>query len=151
MVDRLDRLRHDAVVGGDDQHDEVGHLGAARAHRRERLVTRRVEEGHLAAAHVDRVRTDVLRDAAGLAGRDVSGTDRVEERRLAMIDMAHEGHDRRARRPPLGGSAGFLLRLERLLDVERDVLDLVVELAGDQRRRVVVEHLVDGGHHPHVE
>ena len=29
VADRLDRLRHDAVVGGDHQHDDVGHLGAA--------------------------------------------------------------------------------------------------------------------------
>ena len=42
--DRLDRLRHDRVVGGDDEHDDVGHLRAARAHRGERLVARRVEE-----------------------------------------------------------------------------------------------------------
>ena len=26
VVDRLDRLRHDAVVGGDDEDDDVGHL-----------------------------------------------------------------------------------------------------------------------------
>ena len=42
--DRFLRLRHDAVVGGDDQDDDVGDFRAARAHRRERLVARRVEE-----------------------------------------------------------------------------------------------------------
>ena len=26
VVDRLDRLGHDAVVGGDDQYGDVGHL-----------------------------------------------------------------------------------------------------------------------------
>ena len=44
VVDRLDRLRHDAVVGGDHQHDDVGRLGAAGAHLRERGVAGRVEE-----------------------------------------------------------------------------------------------------------
>src|SRR5882724_9614266 len=34
--DRLDGLRHDAVVGRDDQDDDVGHLGAPRAHGGER-------------------------------------------------------------------------------------------------------------------
>ena len=38
------RLRHDAVVGGDDEDDDVGHAGAAGAHLREGLVARRVEE-----------------------------------------------------------------------------------------------------------
>ena len=45
MRDRLGRLRHDAVVRGDDQHDNVGHLGAARAHGREGGVAGRIDEG----------------------------------------------------------------------------------------------------------
>ena len=44
VVDRLARLRHHAVVGGDDQHDHVGDFRAARAHQRERFMARRVEE-----------------------------------------------------------------------------------------------------------
>ena len=47
VVDRLDRLRHDAVVGRDDQHDNIRDLGAARAHRREGGVAGRVDEGDL--------------------------------------------------------------------------------------------------------
>ena len=49
VVDRLLRLRHDAVVGRDDEDDDVRRLGAARAHQRERLVARRVEEDDRAA------------------------------------------------------------------------------------------------------
>ena len=37
-------LGHDAVVGGDDEDDDVRRARAARAHRGERLVARRVEE-----------------------------------------------------------------------------------------------------------
>src|SRR5207302_1264627 len=44
VVDRLDRLRHHAVVGGHDQDNEVGDLGAPGAHGGERLVARRVDE-----------------------------------------------------------------------------------------------------------
>ena len=40
VVDRLDGLGHHAVVGGDDEHDDVGDLGAAGAHLGERLVAR---------------------------------------------------------------------------------------------------------------
>ena len=40
VVDRLERLGHDAVVGGHDDHRDVGDLGAAGAHRGERLVAR---------------------------------------------------------------------------------------------------------------
>ena len=69
VVDRLDRLRHRPVVGGDDQHDDVGHLGAARTHRRERLVAGRIQEHDVAALARHLVGADVLRDAAGLARR----------------------------------------------------------------------------------
>ena len=95
--DRLLRLRHDAVVGGDDEDGDVGHLRAAGAHRGERLVARRVEERDLAAVDVDLVGADVLRDAAGLGGDDARVADRVEQRRLAVVDVAHDRDDRRPR------------------------------------------------------
>ena len=98
VVDRLDRLRHDAVVGRDHEHHDVGDLGAAGAHRGEGRVARRVEEGDRRAAvgrHL--VGADVLGDAAGLAGDHVGLADRVEQRGLAVVDVAHDGDDRRAR------------------------------------------------------
>ncbi len=42
--DRFDRLRHHLIVSSDDEHDDVGHLCAARAHGRECFVTRSVEK-----------------------------------------------------------------------------------------------------------
>ena len=70
MRNRFARLRHDAVVGGHDENRDVGDLGAARTHRGERLVTGRVDERDLAIVLLDGVRTDLLSDAAGFAGRD---------------------------------------------------------------------------------
>jgi hypothetical protein len=45
--DGFDRLRHDSVVGCDHQDDEIGDLRAAAAHRGERRMAWRVEEGDL--------------------------------------------------------------------------------------------------------
>ena len=45
----------------------------------------------LLAVHLDVIRADVLRDAAGFAVGDVGLADRVEQRRLAVIDVAHDG------------------------------------------------------------
>ncbi len=130
MVDRLARLRHDAVVGRDDEHDDVGDLGAAGAHQRERLVAGRVEEDHAAAvADVDVVRADVLRDAAGLALGDARLADRVEQRGLAVVDVAHDGDDGRARLDVLGPGVLGLGRDELLLEAAH--LDLGAELARD--------------------
>src|SRR5439155_13344635 len=95
--DRFLGLRHDAVVGGDDQHYDVGDLGAARTHGRERLVARRVEKGDHALGRFDVIRADVLRDAARFAAGDTSAPDEVEQRSLAVIDMAHDRHDWRPR------------------------------------------------------
>ena len=50
VIDRFLGLRHHAVIGGHDQHDHVGDLGAAGAHHRERGVAGRVEEHDAAAA-----------------------------------------------------------------------------------------------------
>ena len=82
VVDRLDGLRHDAVVGRDDQHDDIRDLGAAGAHRREGGVAGRVDEGDLGAVgrgHL--IGADVLGDAARLAGDDIGVANGVEQER----------------------------------------------------------------------
>ena len=50
VADGLDRLRHDLVVGRDDEHHDVGDLRTAGTHGGEGLVARRVEEGDLLVA-----------------------------------------------------------------------------------------------------
>ena len=71
VVERLDRLRHHAVVGRDHQDHDVRRLGTTGTHGGERLVARGVDEGDRAVLalvlHVDLVRADVLGDATGLA------------------------------------------------------------------------------------
>ena len=95
VIDGLDRLRHDSVVGGHHQHDDIGHIGAARAHLGEGGVARRIDEGDLLAVgprHL--IGADMLGDAAGLMHRDIGLADRIEQRGLAVVDMAHDGDDR---------------------------------------------------------
>ena len=145
VANRLDRLRHDAVVGGDDQHDDVGDLRAARAHGGEGGVAGRVDEGdRLAAGRDDLIGADVLGDAAGFARHDIGVADRVEQRGLAVIDMAHDGDDRRTRH----GRAFFVGPIEQaFLDVGfGDALDRMPHFLGDELRGVGVEH-VGQGHH----
>jgi hypothetical protein len=71
VVERLDGLRHDAVVGRDHEDRDVGDLGTTGTHGREGLVTRGVDEGDrpvdALVLLVDLVGADVLGDAAGLA------------------------------------------------------------------------------------
>ena len=66
---------------------------------------------------VDLVGADVLGDAAGLAGRHRGLADGVEQRRLAVVDVAHDRDDRGARlrgprrRPPAMSSTSSSARL----------------------------------------
>ena len=148
VVDRLLGLRHHAVVGGHHQDDDVGDARAARAHHRERFVAGRVEEDDVAIVDLDRVGADVLGDAAGLALSDARRTDGVEQRRLAVVDVAHDRDDRRACDDVLGTDIlGF--DLQHLL-FEGLHLDVGAEFAGDHRRGLVVERAVDRHHQPPV-
>ena len=151
MADRLDRLRHDTVVGRDHEHRDVGHLRAAHPHRGERLVTRRVDERDRAVAVTHLVRTDVLGDAAGLAAHDVGVTDRVEQRRLAVVDVTHDGDDRRARLEQR--LVVFLVvvgehreELDLLLAAGLDDEHLGAERLGDQLDHLVGERHRRGDH-----
>ena len=76
--DRFLGLRHDAVVGGHHQHDDVCHLRAACAHRGERFVARRIEERDLPAVVLDLVGADVLRDPTSLGLNDGRLADCIE-------------------------------------------------------------------------
>jgi hypothetical protein len=71
VFDGFERLRHDAVVGGDHDDDDVGDVRAAGAHVGENRVARGVEEGDFLVVVDDLIGTDVLGDATRLAGGDL--------------------------------------------------------------------------------
>src|SRR5215212_94205 len=152
VVDRLHGLGHDPVVGGDHQHGDVGHGRAPGPHGGERLVAGGVDEGHQAAvgARPDLVGTDVLGDAAGLAGDHVGVADGVEQLGLAVVDVAHDGHDRRAGTQVLVlVGLGVLPALDLLEGVGLagvDDLDVGADLLGEQGDRLV-RHGLGGGQH----
>ena len=149
VVDGLERLRHHPVVGRHHQHHHVGHLGAAGAHAGEGLVAGRVDEDDLAAADLHLVSANVLGDAAGLAGGDAGFADGVEQRSFAVVDVAHDGDHRGARRPLALRFRRDLL-LQGLL-FERNHRGGGVEVLGDFAGELDVERLVDGGEHAAVE
>ncbi len=143
VVNRLDRLRHDAVVGGDDQDHDVRDPGAARPHHGEGLVAGRVDEGDAAVPGPDVIRADVLRDAAGLARSDVRFPDCVQERGLAVVHVSHDRDHRVARaQARLVDLFGVL---EGHLLLKADHLRVETELAADLPGNLGVEWLVDGG------
>ena len=155
VVDRFDRLRHHAVVGGDHEDRDVGRAGAACAHGGERLVTRRVDERDRVAVVGGLVRADVLRDPARFAGDDVRVADRVEQRGLAVVDVAHDGDDRRTRL--LERVVVFVVVAEQRLQLELrflaglDEQHVGTERLGDELDHLVGERLRAGDHLARVE
>ena len=80
VVDGLFRLRHDVVIGSDDNDGDVRHLCTAGTHGCKCFVAWGVEEGDVASVFKgDVVGTDVLGDAASLASNYVSLADIVKE------------------------------------------------------------------------
>ena len=153
VIDGLDGLGHDAVVGCNDDDDDVGDLGSAGTHAGEGFVAGGVEEDDLATeggrvglGDFDLVGADVLGDASGLAAGDVCGADGVEERGFAVVDVAHDGDDGRTDDLDHAGGVfeeafdGFVLEL--LFD--GDDGGVGAELAGDVFDQLTFEGLVDG-------
>ena len=145
VVDRLDGLRHDAVVRRDDKDRDIRDLRAARTHGGERRMARGIEEGDLLVVYLDAVRTDVLGDAAGLALGDLGLADRVEQRGLAVVNVAHNDNDRIARLEVLLAVLALVKQL--LLDGDMDFLfDLAAHLLRDDRGGVEVDDLGNRRH-----
>ena len=82
----------------------------------ERLVARGVDERDQAPVLLGLVGADVLGDAAGLARDDVRRADAVEQQRLAVVDVAHHGDDRRACALRVG--VVVIVVVEQLLELE---------------------------------
>ena len=150
-----DGLRHDAVVGRHHEDGDVGGVGAAGAHGGERLVTGRVDERDRVPVVHRLVRTDVLGDATRLTGDDVRVADVVEQRGLAVVDVAEHGHDRRARLEV--GAVVLVVVAEERLQLELGLLagldeqHLGAEGLGDELHHLVGQRLRAGDHLTRVE
>src|SRR5690606_21167380 len=132
----LDGPGDDAVVGGADEDDDVGEVGATGTQRGEGGVAGGVDKGDATAVDLHLIGADVLGDATRLALDDVGLADGVEEGGLAVVDVAHDGDHGRAGHEVLfgvveggllgdGGSGRRLLDLD---DVPEALGDLVDEL-----------------------
>ena len=163
MADRLQGLGHHPVVRRDDHDRDIGDFRAAGSHRGERLVARGVEEDDTLAVVGDLAGPDPLGDAATLARGHFRRPDGIEQARLAVVDVTHDGHDRRARQQ----ERRIIFLVEDLLGRLGDLTlgfgvgaadpgrlglrHLVAELAGDERRGVAVDELVDRGEDPALD
>ncbi len=85
VIDSFERLRHDAVIGCNNQHDDIGSFSSAGTHTCESFVTWRIQEHDLATVcrrlfvlHRDFVCADVLGDASSFTFSNAGRADGVE-------------------------------------------------------------------------
>ena len=95
MVNALNGLRHDTVIGGDNENGNIGYHCTASSHRCKCLMTRSVKECYGTAVNLNSICADMLGYAACLAGCNVCMTDIVKKRGLAVVNVTHNNYDRR--------------------------------------------------------
>ena len=112
-------------------------------------MARGIQEGDQAVVDLDLIGTDGLGDAAGLACGNVGLADGVQNTGLAVVNVAHDADHR-------GTLHQILLRIlflgeQALFDGHMHlVLDLCVELLGQQGCGIKVDDVVDGMHLAHL-
>ena len=149
MVDSLDGLRHYTVICCYNQNCNVGYLCAAGTHSGESLMARGIQEYNLLALVVYLISTDVLGNTAGLAGSNVGFTDSIQQGGFTMVNVAHNGNNRRTRNAffrrivNLGNLCWILFRC--LLP------NLYAEVVADKLCGIEIDILVDGNHYAQHE
>ena len=96
MIDGFNGLRHHTVISRHHQNHNIRDLRTTRTHRRKGGMAGRINEGDLAAQRRhDLISTDMLGNATGFTAHHIGFAQGIEQGGFAVIDMAHDGDNRR--------------------------------------------------------
>ena len=112
-------------------------------------MARRIQKDDGPALADDAVSTNVLRNPASFTGRHIGLTDGVKKGRLTMVNVTHDGNNRRTRLA-FGRIVLDFRKFRRIL-LRRRFLDFTVEVHAHKFGRFMVDFLVDGHHLPQKE
>ena len=150
MVDALNGLRHDAVIGSHHQHHNVRYACAASAHLCERFVAGRIDESHhallVARLNGDLECTGRLGDATRFARCNIGVTNAVKQAGLTVVDVTKDGDHGRTR-TLFRANAGRESLLDDVTDALRlfhDELNFIAH--HDFNGALSFDAAVDGGH-----
>ena len=104
MVQGFHGLRHDPVISGNHENDNIRDIGPACPHGAEGSMSRCVQEGNLLnvlwtlrVGEVYGVGSDVLGDPTRFAVDHIGFPNNIQQSGLPMVDVSHDGNDRGAR------------------------------------------------------
>ena len=95
VIDSLYGLRHYAVIGCNYEDCDIGRIGAAHTHCRERLMSRSIQKRNFLSVHFNHISADMLRNSAGFPVNHICVADSIQQRSFSVIDVAHNTDDRR--------------------------------------------------------
>ena len=80
MADGLNRLRHDTVIGRNNQNHNIRNFGATGTHFGKSLMSRRIDKRNfLTGLNRNLISTDMLRNTAGLFRRNIRFAQRIKQ------------------------------------------------------------------------
>ncbi|MCY1378838.1 hypothetical protein D9M69_665030 [compost metagenome] len=93
---RLDCLWLHAVIGSNHNNYHIGKCCAVLAKRRKGFVARRIKKRNRTVFSDCLIGANVLSDTTCFAVNNLLAKDGIKKAGLTMVDMTHNGHDRRA-------------------------------------------------------
>ena len=146
MIERFDSLRHNAVIGCNNQYNDIGNLGTARTHHGKRFMSGRIEEGDIPLGRRHHVCTDMLSNTAELMGGNVSAADSVQRLCFTVVDMSHNGnHGRPCKQLGIFITDGF----DNGFIIEADDFNIAFVFRSQNGCRIRIDGLIHRYHHAH--
>ncbi len=149
MVNCFDSLRFNPIVSSDDQDGNIGNLGSPGPHSRECFMAGRIEKYNFFPGDLYLISSDMLGNAPGFTGGDISLANSIQERCFSVVNMT-EHRDHRMAFDQLF-VADFLFAEQLLLDRVGDKFNIQVILIGHQLDHFGTKGLVNIGNNTQIE
>ena len=149
VVDSLNSLRHDIVVGSYNDDSDIGNLSTTSTHSSKRFVTRSIEECDMTTilqSYV--VSTNVLCDTTSLTSDNVRFTNVVKQRSFTVVNVTHHSNDWWTWEKIF---FAIFLFLNSINNIGRNKLCLETKFIGNDIDSFGIETLVDRNEQTEVE
>src|SRR5699024_6092840 len=91
-VNSLDCLRHNAVIGCNNQNCNISYLSTTSTHRSKCSVSRGIKECNRLAIYLNTICTDMLCNTASFALCNLCFTDCIKQRSFTMVNVSHNNN-----------------------------------------------------------